>query len=108
MKKLYPLLSVLFLIYWSCEDTKEEEEPHYTFVKTFGSNGGDIGRSVQQTPDGGYIITGKAGCGVDGGGVWLLKTNSQGIEEWSNLLTNAYGCNNKDCEGRWVQQTTDG
>ena len=25
MKKLYPLLSVLFLIYWGCEDLKEEE-----------------------------------------------------------------------------------
>ena len=25
MKKLYPLLSVLFLIYWGCDDTKEEE-----------------------------------------------------------------------------------
>jgi hypothetical protein len=25
MKKLYPLLSVLFLIYWGCEDPKEEE-----------------------------------------------------------------------------------
>ena len=25
MKKLYPLLSVLFLIYWGCEDSKEEE-----------------------------------------------------------------------------------
>ena len=25
MKKLYPLLSVLFLIYWGCEDTKETE-----------------------------------------------------------------------------------
>jgi len=24
MKKLHPLLSVLFLIYWGCEDTKEE------------------------------------------------------------------------------------
>ena len=45
MKKPYPLLCILFLIYWSCEDTKEEE-PHYTFVKTFGSNSGDIGRSV--------------------------------------------------------------
>ena len=25
MKKLYPLLSVLFLIYWGCDDPKEEE-----------------------------------------------------------------------------------
>ena len=29
MKKLYPLLSVLFLIYWGCEedDPKEENKP---------------------------------------------------------------------------------
>ena len=27
MKKLYPLLSVLFLIYWGCEDPKEEYDP---------------------------------------------------------------------------------
>jgi len=26
MKKLYPLLSVLFLIYWGCEDEKPEEQ----------------------------------------------------------------------------------
>ena len=25
MKKLHPLLSVLFLIYWGCEDTKKED-----------------------------------------------------------------------------------
>jgi len=27
MKKLYPLLSVLFLIYWGCDDPKEENLP---------------------------------------------------------------------------------
>ena len=27
MKKLYPLLSVLFLNYWGCEDPKEEYDP---------------------------------------------------------------------------------
>ena len=25
MRKLYPLLSVLFLIYWSCEEITEED-----------------------------------------------------------------------------------
>ena len=107
MKKLYLLLSVLFLIYWSCEDTKEEE-PHYIFVKTFGSNGDDIGRSVQQTADGGYIITGEAGCGVNGGGIWLLKTNFQGQVEWKqNFGGIDYGLFD-DSEGRSVQQTDDG
>ena len=27
MKKLHPLLSVLFLIYWGCDDPKEENKP---------------------------------------------------------------------------------
>ena len=27
MKKLYPLLSVLFLIYWGCDDPREENKP---------------------------------------------------------------------------------
>ena len=98
MKKPYLLFCILFLIYWSCEDTKEEEEPIYTFVKTFGANGGDIGRSVQQTTDNGYIITGKSSYGA-----LLIKTNSQGIEEWNNIVGEAVGG-----EGRWVQQTTDG
>jgi len=85
------------LIFWSCEDAKNEE-PIYTFVKTFGANGGDIGRSVQQTTDNGYIITGKTNYGA-----LLIKTNSQGIEEWNNIVGEAVGG-----EGRWVQQTDDG
>ena len=83
---------------WSCEDA-EDEEPNYTFVKTFGSNGSDKGYSVQQTTDGGYIITGKTGYSA----VCLIKTNSQGIEEWNNTVGEAVGG-----EGRWVQQTGDG
>ena len=98
MKKPYLLFCILFLIYWSCEDTKEEEEPIYTFVKTFGANGSDKGYSVQQTTDGGYIITGKTNYGA-----LLIKTNSQGIEEWINIVGEAVGG-----EGRWVQQTDDG
>ena len=36
MKKLYPLLSVLFLIYWGCEDPKEEETPPTEEVTLWG------------------------------------------------------------------------
>ena len=43
------------------------------FVKTFGGSEMEYGRSVQQTTDDGYIITGEMDRDV-----WLLKTNSNG------------------------------
>ena len=36
MKKLYPLLSVLFLIYWGCDDPKEEVDDTPTEVTLWG------------------------------------------------------------------------
>jgi len=68
--------------------------------QTFGGAGYDYGRSVQQTSDGGYIITGDYS---ESGGtkLWLIKTNSSGSQLWaldSDLNYSGYS----------VQQTTDG
>ena len=77
MKKQYLLLPILFLIYWGCEDDKEEEP--IIFVKTFGGSESDVGYSVQQTIDGGYIITGSTSSFGNGNDdVWLIKTDSEG------------------------------
>jgi hypothetical protein len=35
MKKMYPLLSVLFLIYWGCEEDQTEESDYHLFTATF-------------------------------------------------------------------------
>ena len=49
MKKLYPLLSVLFLIYWGCEDSIDDEKSiTKSFTTLFGGNQEDLGFSVQQ------------------------------------------------------------
>ena len=74
------------------------------WTKTYGGNLSEDGFSVQQTTDGGYIVTG--GTYSFGNGqrdIYLVKTNSTGDTLW----TKTYGW--ADDEHPWeVQQTIDG
>jgi hypothetical protein len=75
-----------------------------TVMKTFGGTKDDYGTYVQQTTDGGYIITGeKDKDGYVGGDVWLIKTDSNGDKTWDRT----FGGQNIDWSN-CVQQTTDG
>jgi hypothetical protein len=72
--------------------------------KTFGDIETDKGRCVQQTTDGGYIITGTRGFDI-----LLLKTDGNGIVQWSKTfgVTPVFG-DSINCRGYSVQQTSDG
>jgi len=73
------------------------------WTKTFGGINVDQGNCVQQTLDGGYIITGNTySFGAGNSDVYLIKTDINGDALW----TKTYGGADDD-GGLFVQQTTD-
>jgi hypothetical protein len=73
------------------------------WTRRYGS-GDDVGRSVEQTSDGGYIVAGwSLPPGATYGDAYLIKTDANGDTVWTRKLGGAGG------DGAYsVQQTTDG
>jgi hypothetical protein len=82
---------------------KTNADGNELWTKTFGGTGDDRGRSVQQTIDGGYIITGYTESFGHFGDVWLIKTDASGDSLW----TKTFDCGNTTDYGVSVQQTVD-
>jgi hypothetical protein len=74
------------------------------WTRTYGGTRGDWGFSVQQTSDGGYIVTGLTTSFGDttNGDVYLIRTDASGDTLW----TRNYGGVDDD-RGNAVQQTSD-
>lgn len=54
--------------------------------KTFGGASYDAGFSVSQTKDDGYIIVGWTRTKTGNGNAWLVKTDSNGNEQWNKTF----------------------
>jgi hypothetical protein len=58
------------------------------WTQTFGGNGNDWGKSIQQTDDGGYIIAGSTSSyGDNSDDIYLIKLNGQGTLDIHNNST---------------------
>tara|TARA_B100000575_G_scaffold212521_1_gene173374 strand:- start:380 stop:787 length:408 start_codon:yes stop_codon:yes gene_type:complete len=93
MKKYLSLLIIPLLFFSTgCDPDENTIDPNLFetgWEKTFGGTNVDIGYSVQQTSDGGYIITGYTNSYGNGNGdVYLIKTNELGNVTSTNRITN--------------------
>lgn len=83
---------------------KTDEDGMVEWDQTFGGTSVDVATSVQQTSDEGFIIAGNTlsyGAGLYD--VWLIKTDEDGNEQWSQT----YGGSNFDV-ARSVEQVEGG
>ena len=85
---------------------KTKSDGSLEWAKTFGGTGAEYGCSVQQTNDGGFIISGitwdltSLNQNAD---VYIVKTSSDGTLQW----TKTFGDTTRD-QGYSIQQTNDG
>ena len=83
---------------------KTDSDGNEMWNKTFGGTNSDVGESIIVTDDGGYIIAGRTGSsGTGNQEFWLIKTDSDGNEEWNKTIG---GINNDYCHS--VVQTGEG
>lgn len=89
---------------WDIYAIKTDANGNTLWTKNFDGRSEDVGYSVQQTPEGGYILAGRArSYTTNDWNVFLIKITSVGDTLWTRSL----GGNSRD-EGYFVRQTVDG
>jgi hypothetical protein len=88
---------------------KMDAEGNELWWRNHGGVWNDVGNSVRQTDDGGYIMAGTWERSLLDPDMWLLKTDELGNHLWSQLFTGEDPIDNyNDDEGYSVRQTSDG
>jgi len=100
MKKLFSIVAIVLFL----PMCPKAQAPDTLWTKTYGGAEWEVGFSVQQTTDGGYIIAGQTNTfGAGGNDIYLIKTDSEGDTIW----TMVYGSTGDEIASS-VWQTIDG
>ncbi|GAI67335.1 unnamed protein product, partial [marine sediment metagenome] len=83
---------------------KTDQDGNVSWTKNYGGEHSDMGYSVQETSDGGFIISGSVGG--NGGDVYLIKTDENGDTLWTKRYGGIHPFELE--EGNSVQETSDG
>jgi len=102
--KMFMLAGLAFVLIGLGIGSSVAQAPSWEWAKTFGGRKNDLGFSMQQTRDGGFILLGwTESFGAGGRDFWLIKTDANGNKEWDRT----FGGHSSDV-GYSVQQTSDG
>jgi hypothetical protein len=94
------LLTLITLFIFSCTDSFSQ----IAFQKTFGTLEREMGSSVRQNNDGGYIVAGTADSAETGfKNVYLVRTDVNGDTLWTRLIDD-----DGNFEVKFARQTFDG
>ncbi len=86
---------------------KTDAEGNEVWSHVYGGSGPEMGRSVDETSDGGYVIAGATGSYSDNSDVYLVKTDLEGNEVWSTTVSNPNTHLNYDWSNM-VREASDG
>ena len=98
---------------------KVDASGEFSWSKTYGGQGNDVGKDIVQTSDGGYIITGYTRSFSSGGDMdlWLIKTDANGesclyndggtCTQNSSKWVKSFGTSGNDY-GNSVKETSEG
>ena len=78
MQKLITIVIAIFMVSQSAF-----AQPDTLWTQTFGASYSDVGNSVQQTSDGGFIVVGNTSSFGNGSQIYLIKTDALGNEQWT-------------------------
>jgi len=93
--------------HWNTYIIKIDKDGNKVWEKLYGGTDMVSASSIEQTSDGGYIVAGENWIFGEGGGVYVIKLDSDGNKVWEKTYGDVEGLYDKEGASS-IEQTSDG